>query len=62
MKPDYREIILYQSDDGQAVVNVHLADETVWLTLNQMSERLNYSAGTNQSFLGISGISFKPEN
>ena len=32
------EIILYQSDDGQAAVDVRLKDETVWLTLNQISE------------------------
>jgi len=32
------ELILYQSDDGSAVVDVRLQDETVWLTLNQMAD------------------------
>ena len=32
------ELILYQSEDGRAVVDVRLKDNTVWLTLNQMAE------------------------
>ena len=36
MQPDRGEVILYQSDDGQAAVDVCLADETVWLTQSQM--------------------------
>jgi prophage maintenance system killer protein/prophage antirepressor-like protein len=36
MQPDRGEVILYQSDDGQAAVDVCLADETVWLTQAQM--------------------------
>lgn len=35
---DYGEIVLYQADDGHSVIDVHLKDETVWLTLNQMAE------------------------
>jgi prophage maintenance system killer protein/prophage antirepressor-like protein len=38
MKPDLGEIILYQSEDGTSALDVHLKDETVWLTLNQMAE------------------------
>ena len=38
VKPDHGEIILYQSDDGQAAVEVRLAGETVWLTQAQMVE------------------------
>ncbi len=38
MEPDRGNIILYKSEDGQEAVNVRLAGETVWLTLNQMSE------------------------
>jgi len=38
MKSDHGEIILYQSGDGGAAIDVHLKDETVWLTLNQMAE------------------------
>ena len=36
MQPDRGQIILYQSEDGQAAVDVCLADETVWLTQSQM--------------------------
>ncbi|MCL7489408.1 MAG: virulence protein RhuM/Fic/DOC family protein [Desulfobulbaceae bacterium] len=32
------EIILYQSDDGEANVDVHFRDETVWLSQKQMAE------------------------
>ncbi len=35
---NYGEIVLYQADDGHSVIDVHLKDETVWLTLNQMAE------------------------
>ncbi|TKB06143.1 virulence protein RhuM/Fic/DOC family protein [Desulforhopalus sp. IMCC35007] len=38
MQPDRGNIILYQADDGQQSIDVRLAGETVWLTLNQMSE------------------------
>ncbi len=36
MKSDLGEIIFYQSEDGQASVDVHLMNETVWLTQAQM--------------------------
>ena len=32
------EVIIYRSADGQEQLEVHLGKETVWLTLNQMSE------------------------
>ncbi len=32
------ELILYQTDDGQTKVDVRLMNETIWLTLNQMSD------------------------
>jgi len=38
IRADRGEIILYQSDDGTSVLDVHLKNETVWLTLNQMAE------------------------
>jgi hypothetical protein len=38
MKSDHGEIILYQSVDGRAAIDVHLKDETVWLTQQQISE------------------------
>ena len=35
---NYGKIVLYQADDGHSTIDVHLKDETVWLTLNQMAE------------------------
>ncbi len=32
------EIILFQVENGQPALDVTLKDETVWLTLNQMSD------------------------
>ena len=32
------EVIIYQSNDGQAMLDVHLTEETVWLTQGQMVE------------------------
>jgi hypothetical protein len=31
------EIVLYQSDDGSTRIDVRMADETVWLSLDQMA-------------------------
>jgi prophage maintenance system killer protein len=41
MKSDHGEIILYQSDDGQASIDVRLMEETVWLTQAQMVDLLD---------------------
>ena len=38
------DLILYQSDDGEIHVNVHLKDETVWLTQSAMAELFGCSA------------------
>ena len=38
INPDLGEIVLYQSEDGQAALDVHLQDETVWLTQAQMEK------------------------
>ena len=35
---DKGEILLYESDDGKESIVVRLADETVWLSLNQISD------------------------
>ena len=35
---DLGEIVLYQSKDGQAALDVHLHNETVWLTQAQMEK------------------------
>ncbi|MFZ5697716.1 MAG: virulence RhuM family protein [Pseudomonadota bacterium] len=35
---DRGEALLYRAEDGRTVLDVRLAGETVWLTLNQMAE------------------------
>lgn len=37
-QPEHGEVIIYQSSDGRALLDVHLAAETVWLTQAQMAE------------------------
>lgn len=37
MEANLGEIVLYQAEDGQAALDVHLKDETVWLTQKQIS-------------------------
>ena len=32
------KIIIYQTEDGQTQIDVHLENETVWLTQAQMAE------------------------
>jgi len=49
---DLGEIVLYQSEDGQAALDVHLKDETVWLTLNQMAELLDRDKSVISRHLG----------
>ena len=36
--PASQEMIIYQTDDGAVKVDVRLANETVWLSLDLMSE------------------------
>ncbi|MDR0327649.1 MAG: virulence RhuM family protein [Planctomycetaceae bacterium] len=49
------EIVIYQTDDGQTKINVHVEDETVWLTQAQMVElfqttKQNISLHINNAF------------
>ncbi len=48
------ELILYTTDDGSTKINVKLENETVWLTIDQMSELFNKSRSTiNEHILNI---------
>ena len=48
------EIIIYKSEDGVVKVDVLFADETVWLTMDQMSELFGKSRATiNEHILNI---------
>ena len=47
-------LILYTTDDGLTKINVKLEDETVWLTIDQMTELFNKSRSTiNEHILNI---------
>ena len=32
------ELIIYQTEDGKTKIDVHMENETVWLSLDQMAE------------------------
>jgi hypothetical protein len=36
--PAGSELLLYQTEDGQSSIELHMADETVWLSLQQMAD------------------------
>lgn len=40
------EIILYQTEDGKTKIEVRLENDTVWLTLNQISELFQKAKST----------------
>jgi len=52
MNSDLGKIILYQSEDGHTSMEVHLKDETVWLTLNQMAKLLDRDKSVISRHLG----------
>ena len=48
------EILLYQTQDGQTKIDVRLEEETVWLSIEQMSELFQKSRSTiNEHILNI---------
>ena len=48
------EVIIYQTDNGLTHIEVKLVDETVWLTIDQMSELFGKSRSTiNEHILHI---------
>jgi hypothetical protein len=44
IQDEHGEIIIYQAEDGQSTLEVHLQDETVWLTQRQMAELFDTSS------------------
>ena len=44
--PDKGEIVLYQSTDGKAALDVRLDRETVWLNQRQMAELFDKDTDT----------------
>ncbi len=53
------EILLYQTEDGQTKIDVRLEEDTVWLTIEQMSELFQKSRSTiNEHIINI----YKPTN
>lgn len=48
------EIIIYQTEDGQTKIQTRLDNETVWLTIEQLSELFQKSRSTiNEHILNI---------
>jgi len=48
------EVIIYKNDEGSANISVRVENETVWLTIEQMSELFNKSRSTiNEHILNI---------
>ena len=48
------EILLYQTSDGQTKIDVCLEEETVWLTIDQMSQLFQKSRSTiNEHIINI---------
>src|SRR5690606_37734415 len=48
------EVIIYTTDDGLTKINVQLENETVWLTIDQMSELFQKGRSTiNEHILNI---------
>ena len=48
------QIIIYEGDAGQPKIEVHLKDETVWLTIEQMAELFQKSRSTiNEHIINI---------
>lgn len=45
-QPDKGQIILYQTQDGESKIEVTLANETVWLTVDQMAELFQRNKST----------------
>jgi len=43
---DENKIIIYQTDDGKTQIDVHLLDESVWLTQEQMSQLFGKTKST----------------
>ena len=38
MSENKTELIIYQTEDGQTKIHVHMENETVWLSLDQMAD------------------------
>ena len=38
MRENNTELIIYQTEDGQTKIDVHMENETVWLSLDQMAD------------------------
>jgi len=49
---DTKQIKIYQSEDGQIQVNVHLVEETVWLNRLQIAELFGRDVKTVGKHLG----------
>jgi len=54
MRSTVNEVIIYKNDEGSANISVRIENETVWLTIEQMSDLFNKSRSTiNEHILNI---------
>ena len=54
LKTENQEIVLFRTDDEQVAVDVIFAEETVWLTIDQMARLYDKSRSTiNEHILNI---------
>jgi len=50
---DNGQIILFQTQEGETKIEVRLANESVWLTADQMAELFQRNKSTIQGILSI---------
>jgi len=54
MSSSISDVIIYKNDEGSATISVRVENETVWLTIEQMSDLFNKSRSTiNEHILNI---------
>jgi len=51
MEENQSQILIYQNTDGQTRVEVRLQDETVWLSLNQISDLFQKAKSTISEYI-----------
>jgi tRNA G37 N-methylase Trm5 len=55
------QIIIYQIENGKTAIDVKIENDTVWLTLNQISDNKRIAAYLLFGFLDKNGILYKSD-
>ena len=53
MSENNTELIIYQTEDGRTKIDVHMENETVWLSLEQMSELFQNTRNLLELFINV---------